>query len=188
MAATLFARFGYNGVSLRDIAAKAGVNEVTIYRHYRCKRDLYCAALEAELKKVHLRGDLLSRLAESPDAHAAIERTFELIATVLKQDSNLIRLVHFSALELEDDVTPLLRRHLSELIEVVAGYLERWIATRDLPEADPRGLVVTMAVMVCSGQCFSRIFAEEFGKQQRIFSEYTWNFAAKAPGDGKRSL
>ena len=37
----MFANFGYNGVSTRDIANGAGVNEVTIYRHFPRKRDLY---------------------------------------------------------------------------------------------------------------------------------------------------
>ena len=40
-ASRLFASFGYNGVSTRDIATAAGVNEVTIYRHFPRKRDLY---------------------------------------------------------------------------------------------------------------------------------------------------
>ena len=51
-AAGMFANFGYNGVSTRDIAAGAGVNEVTIYRHYPRKRDLYVAVLDAELQEV----------------------------------------------------------------------------------------------------------------------------------------
>ncbi|MGA8628913.1 MAG: helix-turn-helix domain-containing protein, partial [Terracidiphilus sp.] len=49
-AAEMFARFGYNGVSTRDIASSAGVNEVTIYRHYPRKRDLYFAVLDTELQ------------------------------------------------------------------------------------------------------------------------------------------
>ena len=61
-AAGMFANFGYNGVSTRDIATSAGVNEVTIYRHYPRKRDLYVAVLDAELQEVKLRGDLLAGL------------------------------------------------------------------------------------------------------------------------------
>ena len=60
-AAGMFANFGYNGVSTRDIASSAGVNEVTIYRHFPRKRDLYVAVLDAELQQVKLRGDLLAR-------------------------------------------------------------------------------------------------------------------------------
>jgi len=54
-AAVRFAQFGYNGVSTREIASDAGVNEVTIYRHYPNKRNLYLAVLDSELAKVNLR-------------------------------------------------------------------------------------------------------------------------------------
>jgi AcrR family transcriptional regulator len=57
-AASLFSKLGYNGVSTRDIASAASVNEVTVYRHYPRKRDLYTAVLDAELRRVSLRGEL----------------------------------------------------------------------------------------------------------------------------------
>ena len=82
-AAGMFADFGYNGVSTRDIATGAGVNEVTIYRHYPRKRDLYVAVLDAELQQVKLRGDWLARIAEAQDARTALARTFELITATL---------------------------------------------------------------------------------------------------------
>jgi len=65
-ATDLFARFGYNGVSTRDIASAAQVNEVTVYRHYPRKHDLYVAVLESELQQVYFRGDLLARIAKPP--------------------------------------------------------------------------------------------------------------------------
>ena len=126
-AASLFSQFGYNGVSTREIASAAEVNEVTIYRHYPRKRDLYLAVLGAELQRVQLRGELLTRLAEAQDGRTALACTFELIATTLHQQPQLLRLLQYSALELSDDLDPLLRRHLGELVEVVARYLEPWI-------------------------------------------------------------
>ncbi len=67
-AAEMFSSFGYNGVSTRDIASEASVNEVTIYRHYPRKRDLYVAVLDAELQQVKLRGDLLAGIADAGEA------------------------------------------------------------------------------------------------------------------------
>src|SRR5277367_1112653 len=98
-AASLFAQFGYNGVSTREIAASAEVNEVTIYRHFPRKRDLYVAVLSAELQRVHLRGELLTRLAEARTGRSALAATFELISTALAQQPQLLRLLGFSVLE-----------------------------------------------------------------------------------------
>ena len=77
-ATELFARFGYNGVSTRDVAAAAQVNEVTVYRHFPRKHDLYLAVLESELQQLRFRGDLLARIAEGE----ALEVILALSATV----------------------------------------------------------------------------------------------------------
>jgi AcrR family transcriptional regulator len=82
-AAGLFSQCGYNGVSTRDIAQGANINEATIFRHYPHKRDLYLAALESELQKVQLRGDLLAEVADAPDARAALANTYTLITSAL---------------------------------------------------------------------------------------------------------
>ncbi len=69
--ASLFAQFGYNGVSTRETATAAEGNELTIYRHYHRKRGLYLAVLGAELQRVQLRGELLTRLAEAQNDRTA---------------------------------------------------------------------------------------------------------------------
>ena len=97
-ASGLFARFGFNGLSTREIAAGANVNEVTIYRHFRTKRALSCAVLESELRKVHLRGDLLGELSKAPDGRTALARAFQVIASCLTAQPGLLRLIQFSTL------------------------------------------------------------------------------------------
>ena len=106
-ATDFFARFGFNGVSTREIAAAAQVNEVTVFRHYPRKHDLYLAVLKAGLEEVHLRGDLLSRIAEARDGRSALALTFDLIAKTLKQKPEMLRLLQYSALELSDEFEPL---------------------------------------------------------------------------------
>jgi AcrR family transcriptional regulator len=175
-AATLFARFGYNGVSTRAIATTSGVNEATVYRLFKRKRDLYCKVLESELKKVQLGGELLSFVADAPDARTALERTFTLTPQVLMRDPILLRLIHFCALELDDDIPRLLRKYLAELIEVVAGYRDPWIERGELPQADSRALVVTIAGIICSGPFFGRIVGHEFNQQRQIFGDDSYHF------------
>jgi AcrR family transcriptional regulator len=178
-AAELFARSGYHGVSTRDIAAAAGVNEVTIYRHYPRKRDLYVAVLDAELRQVKLRGDLLAQIAEAGDARTAVARTFELIADTLAQRQFLLRLVQFSALEIGEDADPLLRRHLGQLVEVMAHYLEPWVSRGELRVGSAKALVLSLMGILLSQRPLHRLFMnngsapDEFGKAYVEFSVST---------------
>jgi AcrR family transcriptional regulator len=171
-AAGLFANFGYNGVSTRDIAAGAGVNEVTIYRHYPRKRDLYLAVLDAELQQVKLRGDLLSRIAEAADGRTALERAFELIAATLTHKPELLRLMQFSTLELGEDIDPMLRKHLGQLVEVVARYLEPWAEGEELRNANAKSVVLALVAMVVNYRSLHRLFSVGGSGQKAMFKAY----------------
>lgn len=171
-AAGMFATYGYNGVSTRDIASSAGVNEVTIYRHHPRKRDLYVAVLDAELKQVKLRGDLLTAIAEAGDARAAMERTFELIAATMMQRPDLLRLMQYSALELGDDIDPLLRRHLGQLVEVIARYLEPWVNRGEFRCSSAKALVLSLIAIILSHRSLHRLFSSDGSGPEAMFKAY----------------
>jgi AcrR family transcriptional regulator len=172
IAAGMFANFGYNGVSTRDIAIGAQVNEVTIYRHYPRKRDLYVAVLDAELQQVKLRGDLLARIAEAQDAKMAVARTFELIAATLLDRQDLLRLMQYCSLEMGDDIDPLLRRHLGELVEVIARYLEPWVSKGELRCASAKTLVLSLIAIILSHRSLHRLFAGDGSSPEALFKAY----------------
>lgn len=171
-AAGMFANFGYNGVSTRDIASNAGVNEVTIYRHYPRKRDLYVAVLDAELQQVKLRGDLLTRVAEAGSGRAAVERTFELLAATLTQRPELLRLVQYSSLEFGDDIDPLMRRHLGQLVEVIARYLEPWMCRGEVRCTSAKALVLALIAIILSHRPLHRLFSGDRFDPEAMFAAY----------------
>lgn len=171
-AAAMFATYGYNGVSTRDIASGAGVNEVTIYRHYPRKRDLYVAVLDSELQQVKLRGDLLTAIAEAGDGKTAVVRTFELIAATIMQRQDLLRLVQYSALELGDDIDPLLRKHLGQLIEVIAHYLEPWVKRGELRRNSAKALVLSLIAIILSQGSLQRLFSGDGSTADAMFKAY----------------
>jgi AcrR family transcriptional regulator len=172
-AATLFAQYGYNGASTREIAAAADVNEVTIYRHYPRKRDLYLAVLGRELQRVQLRGELLARLAGAQNGRDALACTFELIATTLQQEPQLLRLLQYSALELSDDLDPLLKRHLGELVEVLARYLQPWVERGELRCPHSKTLVLTLVSIVLSRGPLRRVFLGDSANLNSLFETYS---------------
>jgi AcrR family transcriptional regulator len=171
-AAGLFANSGYNGVSTRNIASGAGVNEVTIYRHYPHKRDLYLAVLDAELQQVKLRGDLLAHIAEATDGRTALRRAFELIAATLTHKPELLRLMQYSSLELGEDIDPLLRKHLGQLVEVVAHYLEPWAKKGELRDTSAKAVVLALIAIVVNYGSLRRLFFSGGSGPEAMFSAY----------------
>jgi AcrR family transcriptional regulator len=172
-AAEMFANFGYNGVSTRDIATEANVNEVTIYRHYPRKRDLYFAVLDAELQQVKLRGDMLAAIAEAGDAETAVERTFELIASTMTQRPELLRLVQYSALELSEEIDSLLRRHLGQFVEVIARYLEPWVGRGEVKCSSAKAFVLTLIAIIMSHRSLHRLFSGDGSPPEVMIKAYT---------------
>lgn len=172
-AAALFAQFGYNGVSTREIAGSAEVNEVTIYRHYPRKRDLYLAVLNSAVQRVHLRGETLTRLARAESGKAALAEAFNLIATTLSHEPQLLRLLAYGALELGEELDPLLRNHLGEQIEVVARYLDPWIQRGELRCASSRTLVLTLIAIVLGRAPLQRVFAGSTESLPALFEAYS---------------
>lgn len=82
-ATALSARFGENGVSAREQASAAAVNEAALYRHRPRKRGPYGAELESELQQFRFRGDLLTTIADAPDGRAVRARAFDLLTEAL---------------------------------------------------------------------------------------------------------
>jgi AcrR family transcriptional regulator len=171
-ATELFARFGYNGVSTRDVASAAQVNEVTVYRHYPRKHDLYLAVLESELQQLRFRGDLLARIAEAPDGQTALVRAFELLTKTLMHRPEILRLLQYSALEMNESFDPLVRKHLGELIEVVARYLEPWIKNGELRGSNAKTVILTLIGIVISHNSLQRVFLGKELGPERMFEAY----------------
>lgn len=159
-AADSFSRSGFSGASTREIASSAGVNEVTIYRHYPRKRDLYLAVLAQELSRVHLRGDQLQEVAEAADARQALMRVFTLIETAVLEQPLVLPLILYGALESATDVDTLLRRHLGEFLAIVARYLEPWIDEGKVVSQGARETAMALVSIMVFRQSLRRVFPE----------------------------
>lgn len=147
-AGELFSKQGYNGTSTRDVATLADVNEVTIYRYYPCKRDLFMAALESELAQIMIDADSITALANAADARTAVSCLFGMITSLVVRHPKLVRLLQFSALEMGDGLEPLCRKYLAGLIDVSATYLKRWMDSGELHFHDPKLTVLAFVATV----------------------------------------
>ena len=134
-AVTLFARAGFNGVTTKEIAKSANVSEGNIFRYFPTKLDLFLSALESELRKLSVPGEELARITNAEDSRTALRTVLELISRNMVKQPELVRLLHFSALEFKSDIEPMFRRHVQPIFEVLSGMpaeavLRPWLVRR----------------------------------------------------------
>ncbi|MBW6415142.1 TetR/AcrR family transcriptional regulator [Candidatus Methylacidiphilum fumarolicum] len=96
----LFAQKGFAGTTTRNIAQYANVNEALIYRYYPTKKDLYLAIIRSKIDQLNV----LKENLENPEQNReGVPGFLKQIATQLfssvKEDSDFLRLLYFSALE-----------------------------------------------------------------------------------------
>lgn len=108
----LFAEHGFAGTTLRDVAARVGVRNPSLYNHFSNKESLYAAVLERGI------GPVLETLSEfveagvdsySDSSSKVVERMMELLA----EHPNLPRLVVHETLTGGQRLRPLLRRWIA---------------------------------------------------------------------------
>ena len=133
-AASLFAEKGFSGTKTREIAAKAGVSEALIFKHFPSKEDLYAAILAKESPVPAL----LNRVKGLAKARKDVE-VFRVIANTIvggAPDEELMRLIFFSALEGHELSDMFFRNHIRVFYDFLSGYIRGRIeegAFRDVP-------------------------------------------------------
>jgi AcrR family transcriptional regulator len=106
-AEALFAERGYEGTTLRDVAARVGLRNPSLYNHFDSKESLYTAVLERDLGPVlHL---LTEFVAQRRDTATAAEGIIGGVMQVLAERPALARLVQHETLSGGQRLTPMLR-------------------------------------------------------------------------------
>lgn len=98
----LFAQHGHGATSLRDIAAKVGLQQPGLYKHFTGKDELYRQVYERALKPMT---DLMDEVLARPDADFAdlTDRMTDLLA----QHPNIARLLIRAAISSDSEPDPI---------------------------------------------------------------------------------
>ncbi len=121
-AAALFGERGFEGTKTREIAARAGVSEALIFRHFPSKEELYTAILAEESPLPGLRKRIAQLAEQRKD-----KEVFTVIADTIvggAPDPNLMRLILFSALENHELSDMFFQNHIRQFYDVLASYIE----------------------------------------------------------------
>jgi AcrR family transcriptional regulator len=121
----LFAEKGFRGTTTRELAAAVRVTEPVLYQHFRTKKELYSAIIEAESCSAEVDASGVLALAQADDDRAFFIAIGNLILSRFEADPKLLRLLLYSALERHELSDMFFDRVVSGFLKKVAGYIRR---------------------------------------------------------------
>lgn len=153
-AASLFSQAGFHGITTRDIAERANVSESLIFRYFPTKRDLFVTAIDTELGKLSVQAGLLAELSDADDPRAALEAIFESITEIVVKQPELVRLLHYSALEFGNELEPMYRRHLDGVLAASTGSFQSWARRFGFRALEPQVAVLSFVATITTMQLY----------------------------------
>jgi len=121
-AVQLFARNGFKGTDTRDIARLARVNEVTLFRYFPHKADLFCAATESRLSRVRMGRELQSKLAADASLQITVPMLTEFVLESFFYPPDVLRLITVAGFEVPGS-DQMVREYLGPFFDAIHGYL-----------------------------------------------------------------
>lgn len=175
-AAANFASDGFRVATIRQIAEVAGVNEITVYRYFPKKNDLYWEVIDWKLRSSGLIEAVTEILKEEQEPASLVQQLSKQVMTTLSSDQSLGRLMHFSVLELDSEKRKLFEIHLRPSLEKLSQRISNWIREGRMRAVDPQ-----LAALAIFGSLLSNYDLQELldanAKTGRSLEELSRDFA-----------
>jgi AcrR family transcriptional regulator len=155
-AVQLFARNGFKGASTREISNLAKVNEVTLFRYFPSKSDLFLAAAESRLSRVRMGRELQGKLLTNASLRVVIPLLTEFLLENFFDPPELARLLYVAGFEVRGGER-MVREYLGPLFDDIHSYFQRCAAKGMMREVEPSIATLGMAGIVNAHQNFYRM-------------------------------
>ena len=133
----LFARTGYSGVSMRDIAKAVGISAAALYHHFPDKDSLYLSAVEYACNEKTFQSRLALEATGSPETR--LEGFIHTLVRIMGEDPDFRRLLQREMLDGDEHRLKLLATRI---------FAQQIDQTRDLLDFDAIMLVISIVGMV----------------------------------------
>ena len=163
----LFAEKGFRGATTRELASVLGVTEPVLYQHFRTKRDLYSAIIEAKARQASERVDRLRPYAETSDDRTFFMRLAELILERYETDPEITRLLLYSSLERHELSGLFFERVFADFYQLVSDYIGRRIREGVFRQVDPEIAARGLIGMISYPGLLELLFPDRLGKRSR---------------------
>jgi len=175
-AVQLFSRQGFTGSSTYEIARLAGVSEVTVFRHFPRKRDLFWAAIESRLRRLRISKEMRARLEKDEDPRTALPGIVSMLVETVQHQPEMVRLLYLSLFEQEHGAERMLRKHLSPLFEPVREYFSRCASKGLIRNLEPGVAALGLVASVAAHQGLHPVLTNEeaaFSSTDEAIAAYT---------------
>jgi AcrR family transcriptional regulator len=160
-AVQLFSRQGFAGSSTHEIARLAGVSEVTVFRHFARKKDLFWAATESRLRRLRISKELRGRLDADENPRTALPGVVALLVETFHNQPEMVRLLYLSLFELEHGAERILRKYLVPFFQPVREYLSRCASKGLARDLDPSIAALALMTSIVAHHGLSRVVTNE---------------------------
>ncbi len=132
----VFSESGYRAASTRDIARRAKVNPVTLFRLFRGKARLHAAVVAHVFANTHLRAELESRLSQPLEGPNLIRVAIQTISNALFENPAFYKIILYSLLQGDPKVIRTMWRDLGPVYALIAGHIDDGIRSQRLRRVD----------------------------------------------------
>jgi AcrR family transcriptional regulator len=128
----LIAVEGIQGITMSRIAAKVGISEAALYRHFRSKLDIVHTTIGTVFDQILA---LLASAATTGDAPTDVQRVFTAHLRFIERHPGVARIlfsdeIHFNNLALRNE----LNGRIVQLLDFIADFLSTGVAAGNLPQ------------------------------------------------------
>jgi AcrR family transcriptional regulator len=156
-AVALFSRQGYHGTTTREIARLADVSEVTVFRYFEHKEDIFWLALSSSFSAIKPRRDLLERISECDTPEVVLPQILTHFVDAANFSPELLRLIVIAFLEVRGKAEEVCREHLGPLFSTITAYLQANIASGRVRHLDPVIMTTAIALSVIAQPELSKV-------------------------------
>lgn len=118
VALEVFARQGFHGTAMNDVAEAAGVTKPVLYQHFDSKRSLYLALLEEVGGR--LLAEVTAATADAADGRSQTERGFRAYFRWVARDHDAFRLLFGSGARRDEEFNDAVRRFTAAAADAIA--------------------------------------------------------------------
>ena len=142
----LFSRQGYHRTSTREIARLANLSEVTIYRHFAHKEEIFWSALNSSFNCISPRLKLLGPTSRGEAPEVMLPRILGLLQDAVSLSPEMMRLTAIALMEVRGKSEAICREYLTQLFTAIADYLEANIEKGKIRNLNPSIAAAAIAI------------------------------------------